>query len=482
MTNHQKQILKADFCILGAGSGGLSFAAGAVQMGASVILLEGNKMGGDCLNNGCVPSKALIAAAERGHILQTSDRFGWTVNNENLKVDYPQVHDHIHGVIAAIAPHDSIERFETLGVRVIREDGCFVQKDIIDTPTYRIKAKRFIIATGSRPSIPPIEGLDTIPFLTNETLFDLKELPRHLVIIGGGPIGMEMAQAFKRLGSQVTVLEAFTILPKDEPEIVKQLKGILRKEGVNTHEQVKITSISLHNDDIHLTVLDEHGSPWTLVGSHVLVATGRTPNIDELNLEAADIQWTPKGIIVDKHLRTTNRRVYAIGDCVGGYQFTHVAGYHAGLAIRNSIFRLGASVQTQCIPWVTYTDPELAHVGALESQLQKTTTPYKVLRLSLKENDRAQTQKRTEGQIKVLVSPKGYILGVTILAPHGGDLIYPWVMAIQNNLKISALANSIAPYPTFSEINKQVAGSFYAEKIFSSSMKKLVRFLMRLSR
>ncbi len=468
-----KPLLKSDFCIIGAGSGGLSFAAGAAQMGTSVILLERSKMGGDCLNYGCVPSKALLAAARFGHELKRGSAMGWTVGKP--KVDFKKVYDHVHSVISSIAPKDSVERFEALGVKVVLEEGSFIDEYKIETKSYIIQAKRFIIATGSSPFLPPLEGLSN--YYTNETIFELQEVPKHLVVIGGGPIGIEMAQAFHRLGSRVTILEAFAALPKDDPDMTAKLKTILIHEGIELKEHIKILSIKQNGQAIKFSCISGDG-PLKLTASHVLVATGRRPNIQSLNLEAAKINSSAKGIMVDEHLRTSNPRVYAIGDCTGGYQFTHVAGYHAGLAIRNSIFRLGTRVETRAIPWVTYTDPELAHVGFLESQLQQQNIKYKILQLSFEENDRAQTERRTEGAIKVLVSPTGYVLGATILGIHAGELIYPWVMLIQNKLKLSVLANSIAPYPTFNDVNKRVASSYYKDKIFGTWMRKLVKFMM----
>ena len=476
----EKQILKSDFCVIGAGSGGLSFAAGAAQMGASVILVESGKMGGDCLNYGCVPSKALLAAAKIGHYFQEASDFGWHIDKP--KLNFKKVHAHVQQIIANIAPHDSVERFESLGVKVIQEKGSFVDQDTLEIDHYLIQAKRFIIATGSIPFVPPIPGLSLIPYLTNETIFDLDVLPDHLVIIGGGPIGIEMAQAFIRFGSKVTILEAFAALPKDDPQMTSKLKKILIQEGIEIKEHVIINSITSKDNKIYFSYNDVDNNMIELQASHVLVATGRRPNIGALNLDAAKINASPKGIVVDVHLRTTNKRVYAIGDCIGGYQFTHVAGYHAGITIRNTIFKLCKKVETRGIPWVTYTDPELAHIGALESDLIKQKKSYKVLEMSFAQNDRAQAERRIEGEIKALVTSKGHILGVTILGVSAGELIMPWVMAIQNNLKIGTIVDTIVPYPTLSDINKQLAGSFYKDKIFSNFTKRIVRFLMSVTR
>ncbi len=476
----QKKLRKADFCVIGAGAGGLSFAAGAVQMGASVILVERGKMGGDCLNYGCVPSKALLAAAKFSHEFKRSENFGWSVKSPG--VDFKRVHEHVHQVIASIAPHDSVDRFEKLGVKIIAGEGVFRDAKTLETPRHIIQAKRFIIATGSCPFIPPIEGLQGISYYTNETIFDLQELPEHLVILGGGPLGIEMAQTFHRLGSAVTILEVFTALPKDDPEFTAPLIKILREEGITLKEHVKVSGITNKGEKIEISYTDFKGTVQTLSGSHILVAAGRKPNIQGMNLEAANIESTPKGIKVDAYLRTANPRIYAIGDCTGSCQFTHVSAYHAGLAIRNSIFRLYKKVQTTAIPWVIYTDPELAHVGMTEAQLLEEKTPYRVLSCSFDENDRAQAERRAEGKIKVLVTPKGHILGATILGSHAGELIFPWGMAIQNKLKISAIATTIAPYPTLSEISKQAAGSFYTAKLFSPFMRQVVMYLMKFTR
>lgn len=471
-----KKYRKADFCVIGAGSAGLSFAEDAVQMGASVIIIERGKMGGDRLNYGCVPSKSLIAAAKFCNDIKKSMVFG--CHPKRVRLSYKQVHDHIHQLIESIAPHHSVERFEKLGVKVINREGRFKDPYIIETERHTIEAKRYIIATGSSPLIPSINGLDSISYYTNETIFDLNTLPERLVVIGGGPIGIEMAQAFHRLGSAATVLEASLVLPNDDHELTAHLLGILRGEGLDIREQVNITRIKKSEHGALIQYKDHLEQEHTIKASHVLVATGRRPNIQDLNLSAAGVEFTEKGIKVDKYLRSTNSRIYAIGDCIGGSQFTHVAGYHAKIVLRNSIFRLRTKLQTTAIPWVTFTDPELAHVGALEAQLLQDSIPHQVLRLPLKENDRAQIDRKTEGQIKVLVSPKGHILGVTILSTHAGELIFPWVMAIQNKLKLPSIVNTMAPYPTLSEISNSVADGYYKNKLFSPRMKGFVRLLM----
>ncbi len=471
MPPEPKEEVTADFCVIGGGSAGLSFAAGAAQMGASVILLEKHIMGGDCLNSGCVPSKALLALAKhhkKAHPISPADM--------------KEIHSKVKAVIARIAPHDSVERFQNLGVRVIQEHGYFVSPRTVETLYHRINARRTILATGSCPALPPIPGLEHVPYLTNETLFDLRELPSHLVIIGGGPIGCEMAQAFCLLGSQVTILEARSIMPRDDTTAVAVVREKLRREGVQIEEQVTIAAVKMTPGSIRIEGKNLNKAPFILEASHLLVATGRAPRLSGLNLEKAGIEATPRGIHVDERLRTTNSRVYAIGDCIGQHQLTHAAGYHASLAIRNSIFGLRTKLATQALPWVTYTDPECAQVGLTENHAVAQGIPHRVLSSDFSANDRALCEGETLGFIKVIVTPKGHILGATIVGTHAGELIFPWAMAMQNKLKISSITHTIAPYPTLSEISKRAAGQFYTPGLFGPRMRKIVRFLMGLRR
>ena len=478
-----KPLLEADFCVIGAGSGGLSFTAGAAQLGARVILVERGPMGGDCLNTGCVPSKALIRAAHAGHHIKQASHFGWQSAPPTL--DFSKVHDYIHSVIASIAPHDSVERFEKLGVRVLQEEGRFVDPRTLETENFLIRPTRFIIAAGSRPLIPDIDGLDAVPFITNETLFHLKELPKHLVILGGGPIGTEMAQAFLRLGSRVTLLQRGHMMPKDARELTHKLKEILLHEGLDLKERVDVTKVTKTPKGIEIFYRnqdDQDSAPPTLLASHLLIATGRKADLDSLHLERAQVDHTRKGIKVNASLLTSNPRIYALGDCIGGYQFTHAAGYHADLVIRRALFKLPIKMSTHAVPWVTYTDPELAHVGFQEDQLVVQKVAYEVLEGSFEDNDRAKTDNMTQGHMRVLVSPKGKILGVSILGPHAGELIYPWVMAINKDLGLSSFTSTIAPYPTLGAIHRQVAGRFYTKKLFSPRLRAFVSFLLRITR
>ncbi len=471
-----KASLKCDICVIGAGSGGLSVAAGAAQMGASVILFEKGEMGGDCLNYGCVPSKALIAAAKKAYAKTSGDAFG--IRPQPAEVDFAKVIDHVHDVIAEIAPIDSQERFEGLGVTVIREHAQFTGPRTVESETHSVRARRIVIATGSHPVVPPIPGLADIPHFTNETLFQNRELPRHLIIIGGGPIGMEMAQAHRRLGADVTVVEAGRALSKDDPELAEIAKGALKGEGVTLLEATSVTRVEKSGEGIDVMIEGPGGSD-RLSGSHLLVAAGRRPSIDGLNLEAAGIDYSERGITVDDGLVTSNRKVFAIGDVAGGYQFTHVAGYHAGIVIRRALFRVFfAKADTAATPWVTYLDPELANVGMTEAQAREQLGDrIKVLSWPLKENDRAQAERQTDGLIKVVLDKSGRIRGAGIVGPHAGELIQPWILAIQQKMKIGAMATYIAPYPTLGEISKRAAGSYYTPTLFSARTRMLVRLL-----
>mgnify|MGYP001793285878 CR=1 FL=1 len=466
--------IKTDVLIIGAGSGGLSVAAGAVQMGADVVLLEGHKMGGDCLNYGCVPSKALIASGKAAYAQRHTAQYG--VAPAPGDADYAAAKDHVADVISQIEPVDSQERFEGLGVKVIREYGQFISATEVQAGDTVITARRVVIATGSSPLVPPIPGLEKVPYETNETLFDLREKPEHLLIIGGGPSGMERAQAHVRLGSKVTVIEGAKALGKDDPELAEVVLGSLREEGVVIEEDAKASEIKGKAGAIE--VVTEDGR--TIKGTHLLMAVGRKTNTDKLNLEAAGIETTKTGIKVDDSLRTTNRRVYAIGDAAGGLQFTHVAGYHAGVIIRSMLFALPSKAKVTHIPWVTYTEPELAQVGMTEAQARKEHGIYlEVVRFDYAHNDRAIAERKTKGFIKVMVY-KGRPVGASIVGYQAGELINLWALALANRMKMSQIAAMVAPYPTIGEVNKRAAGAYFSPRLFDSPMvKKVVGLVQR---
>ena len=469
--------MKVDIAIIGAGSGGLSVAAGAAQLGARVVLAEKHKMGGDCLNYGCVPSKALIAAAEAAETVRTSQRFG--VNGHEPEIDFLKVNGHVHGVIGAIAPNDLVERFRGLGVDVIEAPAKFTSPTTIVVGDREVTARRFVIATGSSAFVPPIPGLRDVPFLTNETVFDLAEAPGHLIVIGGGPIGLELAQAHRRLGCKVTVVEAMSILPKDDAEAVAVVRKRLTAEGVAIIERSKVDRVAREGNLISVMISTGSRAQW-IEGTHLLVAAGRRANVCGLGLELGGIEYGPTGIKVDHRLRTTNKRVFAIGDVAGGFQFTHMAGYHAGIVIRNALFNLPAKVDYRAVPWVTYTDPELAHVGQTVAQAKVKDASARSVMWPFEENDRAQAERATEGFIKAVVGKGGLIVGATIVGRHAGELILPWVLAVQKRLTMRDMASIIAPYPTLGEVSKRVAGAWFTPQLFSRRTRKVVGLMQRL--
>jgi pyruvate/2-oxoglutarate dehydrogenase complex dihydrolipoamide dehydrogenase (E3) component len=471
MTNR----ITADICVIGGGSAGLSVAAGAVQMGARTVLIEAGRMGGDCLNTGCVPSKSLLAAAKVAQTVRTSRRFG--VDGTLPHVEFAKVHDHVQDVIATIAPHDSVERFSKLGCTVIQAHARFVDHRTVEAGEQGIRARRFVVATGSRAGIPAIPGLDDVPYFTNETLFDNKELPEHLVIIGAGPIGCEMAQAHRRLGARVTMLDLGPMLPRDDPEAAAVVRRVFAGEGIAVAERVRISRIEQRDGGVAVALAEGDGERW-IEGSHLLIAAGRRPNVESLGLEVAGVRFSAQGIDTDTRLRSSNHRIFAAGDVAGGYQFTHMASYHAGIVLRNILFRLPARNTPAAMPWVTFTDPQLAQVGLTETQARQAYgDAVHVLRADFADNDRARAERLTDGFLKAVVSRRGKVLGATIVGPHAGELIQPWVLAISQGLRIGALAGMIAPYPTFGEISKRAAGSFYTPSLFSSRTRMLVRFL-----
>jgi pyruvate/2-oxoglutarate dehydrogenase complex dihydrolipoamide dehydrogenase (E3) component len=467
--------IKTDICIIGAGSAGLSVAAGAVQMGARVVLVEAGEMGGDCLNAGCVPSKALIAAAKHAHAMTTGGPFG--VAPAQPQVDFAAVKDHVARVIATIAPIDSQERFEGLGVQVIRAWGRFASPTTLRAGDHDITARRFVVATGSRPFVPPIPGVEATPYFTNETIFDLRTRPDHLIVIGGGPIGMEMAQAHRRLGCRVTVIEGARALGRDDPDCAAVVMAKIRAEGVEVLEGTAVAKLSGTEGAVSAELADGR----VIAGSHILMAVGRSVTLDKLNLAAAGVAHTRKGVTVGPDLRsTTNRRVYAAGDAAGGLQFTHVAGYHAGVLIRQMLFGLPAKAQTHHIPWATYTDPELAQVGMTEAEARQAHgTALTVIRQDFHHNDRAQTQGEAHGLLKVMVV-KGRPVGASIAGPQAGELIGLWALAIAARMKMGQVAGMVAPYPTLGEISKRAAGAYFAPRLFDSPrVKRIVGLVQR---
>jgi pyruvate/2-oxoglutarate dehydrogenase complex dihydrolipoamide dehydrogenase (E3) component len=463
----------ADICVIGAGSAGLSVAAGAAQLGRKTVLIEKGEMGGDCLNAGCVPSKALLAAAARTQAMRDAAPFGISAEP---KIDAARVHAHVQEIVAEIAPNDSQPRFEKLGVRVIRAPAHFLDAHMVEAGNFRIRARRFVIATGSRPAIPPIPGLENVPCFTNETIFKKDFIPAHLVVIGGGPAGLELAQAHRRLDARVTVIEMARILPHDDEEAAAVVRAALKREGVQILENTQATAIKPSANGASIQLVSTHGSE-ILEPSHILVATGRKPNIEDLDLAAAGITADAHGIVIDHRLKTANKRIYAIGDVTPAPRFTHVANYHAGLVIRHALFRMPVRADYSAIPRVTYTDPELAQVGLTEEEARARHGRVNIARAEFAQNDRAVIERRGDGFAKLVLGKDGRILGATIVGAHAGELIQPWAMAIGRRIKLSAMAAMTVAYPTLSEIGKRAAGNYYAPVLFSRRAKALVSFL-----
>ncbi len=472
-------VLTPDICVIGAGSAGLTVAAAAASFGVPVVLVERGKMGGDCLNTGCVPSKALLAAANRAQAVRDAGRFGIVAGEP--RTNFAAVMAHVRRAITAIEPNDSAERLTGLGVRVISGVARFADAQTLKVGETEIRARRFVIATGSRPAIPPIPNLIAVPYLTNETVFDLKRLPAHLIVIGGGPIGIELAQAFRRLGSTVTVLEAEKALAKDNPELTALLLESLRAEGIDIREGTSVTRVARRGrSGVRVTLEGPDDTAPTIDGTHLLVATGRRPDLEELSLEKARVRFDAKGIRVNSRLRTRNRRIYAIGDAVGGPQFTHWAGYQAGLVVRSILFRFGGKVRHGTLPWVTFTEPELAHVGLSEEEARRRYRNLQVLRWPFAENDRAQTEGDHQGLMRVLVTKGGTIVGADILGREAGELIAPFVLAVARGMKIKDFATALFPYPTRAEAARRAAIAYYAPKLDSPLIRWVVRFMRKL--
>ena len=471
------EILRPDICVIGAGAGGLSVAAAAAAFGVPVVLVEKSRLGGECLYTGCVPSKALIAAAKRVRGLAEAEAFG--VSAGAVTVDFGKVHRHVQDVIAAIAPNDSKARFTGLGVRVIEAVARFKDRDTVVTGDgTEIAARRFVIATGSSPSLPPIAGLEQVPFLTNETVFDLATRPEHLIVIGGGAIGLELAQAFRRLGSAVTVLEAAAPLAREDAECAEIVLEALAREGVDLRGRVDVVRVEASGATLNVVIRAGEGES-TICGSHLLVATGRTANVEGLGLEQAGIACDRRGIVVDSGLRTTNKRVYAIGDVAGRGQFTHLANYQAGLVIRNALFRLPAALNEDIVPRVTFTDPELAQVGPTEDEARARGLAIRVLRWPYHENDRAQAERTTSGHIKVVTNRRGRILGATIVGAAAGELITTWALAITKRSNIRTFLGIIVPYPTLAEIGKRAAMTYFTLGLTSVWVRRIITLLRR---
>ncbi|MEW6038650.1 MAG: FAD-dependent oxidoreductase [Pseudomonadota bacterium] len=444
-----------DLCVIGGGAAGLVAAAGGAALGAKVALVEKHRLGGDCLWHGCVPSKALLHSARVAHTLRTAALAG--LDNTEPGVDLARVMERVRSVIRAIEPNDSPERFRGLGVEVLFGTGRFTAPHCFEVEGRALTAKRFVLATGSRAALPPIAGLDRVPYLTNETLFDLREPVPRLIVIGAGPIGVEMAQAFRRLGSEVDLVEAGSgILPREDADVAAVVRQRLEGEGVRIYCGCPSRSVEGGAGALRLHLTTEEGEEGRLEGSHLLIAAGRRPNLDGLGLEAAGVALENGRLKLDARLRTTNRRIYACGDVAGPYLFTHMAEYQAGIVLRNALFHWPARFNPRAVPWCTFTDPELARVGLSESEAVRAGVPHCVYGFDFAHIDRAVADDATEGRAKLVVAPNGKLLGATLCGPHVGELIHEYVLALTKGMKVSDLAGVIHVYPTLAQINRRV--------------------------
>ena len=464
-----------DVIVIGAGAAGLTAAGGCALYGLKVALIERGAMGGDCLNTGCVPSKALIAAAARAEAVSASHRFGIRVGRPDI--DFGAVHAHVRGAVERIAPNDSRERFERMGVEVIAGDARFLDARTVAVGERRLSAPRIVIATGSRPRVPDLAGLRDVPFLTNETLFNLKEKPRHLAILGGGPIGIEMAQAFRRLGAEVTVIEAGRCLAHEDPHAVAIVLARLRAEGVRIYEQTRVTGVASQGEDIAA----ECDTGGQIVASHLLVAVGRLPEFGGLDLAAAGVKWGETGIHVDARRRTSNRRILAIGDCRAGPRFTHVSGYEGSIAVLNIALGWPAKADFRALPRVTYTDPELAQVGMTEGEARSRYDRVEVHAAPFDDDDRAITEGDPTGFVKMVRAGRR-LVGVTIVGAHAGEMLLPWTLAIRGKSSPFGIADAIVAYPTRSERSKAVAFAAFEGLIFHPQAKRWAALLARMRR
>jgi pyruvate/2-oxoglutarate dehydrogenase complex dihydrolipoamide dehydrogenase (E3) component len=472
-----------DLGIIGGGAAGLTAAAGGARFDAKTILIErSGKLGGDCLHFGCVPSKTLIHTAAVWSIARRAKEFGLP-GLALPAVGLGRVMDHIQAVIDKIQRQDSPERFCALGAEVRFGNAAFADDHAVELDGKRITAKSWIIATGSSPVVPPIEGLATVPYWTNETVFSQRVLPSHLIVLGGGPIGLEIAQSFARLGSKVTIVEFMDqILGPEDPDLAAILQTRLEAEGIRIHTMTKAVKVEAKDEMILLTVasVTDEKQTQTIAGDALFLSTGRKPNVGDLGLDMAGVTFTPRGIPTNNRLQTNISHIYACGDVNGQLPFTHVAGYEAGIALTNAILHLPRKVDYSKVGWCTYTDPEVASIGFNEKRAQKEGLKYKLFTESFADNDRAQAEGETLGRIKILVSPKGDLLGCQIIGHQAGELIHEWIIALAGGVKLSKMAESVHVYPTLSEISKRVAGGVFSEKIFSDQTRKVLKLLFNL--
>ncbi len=465
-----------DIAVLGAGSAGLVVASGGSYLGAKVILFESELMGGDCLNYGCVPSKSLLHASHVAKTIRYSNKFG--VIGEINGISMPKVTGYVKEIIDSIAPHDSEERFESLGVTVVKEKAKFHNANTIIAGDKLYTAKNIVIATGSTANIPPIKGLDKINYYTNHNIFSIKKLPERLIVLGAGPIGLELGQAFLNLGSEVTIIDRNEkIFNKDEPEVGPVMLKKLSEDGINFELSASIDEIAEVNGEISVSIKTENAMK-KIYGDAILVSLGRKPNTYDLNLQKIGVLQKRNGQIeVNEKLQSSQKHIYAAGDATGPYNFTHTAGYQAGVILQNALFGTGKQVDYYNIAWSTYTQPEVAHVGLLENKARECYKDISVYNVSLKGNDRARAESDTDGFLKIVLDKDGVVLGATIVGNKAGELIAFAALAVSQKINIKAFNDIILPYPTQSEIYKAAANQYRKDNAKDWQMKLLNKII-----
>jgi pyruvate/2-oxoglutarate dehydrogenase complex dihydrolipoamide dehydrogenase (E3) component len=467
--------IRPDLCVIGGGAAGRAVAVAASAVGASVVLVENGEMGANSLGAGRVPLASFIAASHHAEIGRQGAGFG--VAFEPPRINFGRIHEHIADVSTALAPNDSIERFEGLGIEIIRGGGCFVDKRTFEADGGAIRARRFVIATGSRPAVPPIPGIDGIPFLTEKTALNLTRKPVHPVIIGAGPTGLELAQAYRRLGCEVSVIEMGSPLAEHDPELAEIAVRRIVADGVALHANTPISNIAPHGNGVAVTITTADGED-TVTGSHLVLAAGRMPVVENLGLDAAGIRFDKKGIEVDTALRTSNRRVYAVGDVAGASPFAPIADYHAGLVVRSALFGLPARENRSIVPITIHIDPEIATVGLDENEaLKRYPDKAKVLRWPFAENAGARIARRTDGFIKLITDKNGRLLGCAIVGPGAGEMIAFYAYAIANGDTIDGFLKYVAPYPSLSEMAAQIAREHHRDASASFWMRHWLSFV-----
>ena len=466
-----------DIGVLGGGAAGLTVASGASQFGAKTLLIEKEKaLGGDCLHYGCVPSKTLIRSAHIYHMMKHAEKYG--LPPVDLKpVDFRDVAKRIQSVIDTIQKHDSEERFCSLGVKVEFGDASLTDEHTVNIGGKNYSAKKWVISTGSSPSVPPIEGINATPYITNKEIFLLDSLPKSLIVIGAGPIAIEMAQSFARLGSKVMVVQrSGQILSKEDRDMADTVMNVLQAEGIEIYLNSSLQGTKDLDSEKEVVIKDKGGNEKVLRAEQILIALGRKVNSEGLGFEHISLDFDKKGIKVDNRMRTNHKHVYAAGDVTGAYQFTHAAGYEGGVALSNAILHLPKKADYTFLPWCTYTDPELASIGMNEKRAKEAGVEYSVWTEEFKANDRSLAEGEEVGKIKMVLDGKGKPVGIQILGPQAGELLSEWVAVLNGGVKLSSLASAVHPYPTLGEINKRVVGNYFSGKIFSDKVKKTLKF------